>query len=194
MHACDFIQTLFFIILLNFLEDIMEVNYQKTIQLDTDVHSFKEYFGLLSLSFIPSKRIFFLIFKLIKGVLFKKLDELSNLFKENQDIFPYEYYDCLEINDMIKYTLKREPSSIKPKDLKFVRDVSDSFFDITSTKLELIKNNNCIIDENFYNVFNHEYDSFNAKLLNFKEYFYRNIYQESYDEQDVIDYLEIVWE
>ena len=174
MHTYVFIQTLFFIILLNFLEDIMEVNYQKTVQLDSDVHSFKEFIGVLSLSFIPSKRIFLLIFKLlIKGVLFKKvnyqktvqldtdvhsfkekLDELSNLFKENQDIFPYEYYDCLEINDMIKYTLKRDPSSIKLKDLKFVRDVSDSFFDITSTKLELIKNNNCIIDENFYNVFN----------------------------------------
>ena len=192
MHTYVFIQTLFFIILLNFLEDIMEVNYQKTVQLDSDVHSFKEFIGVLSLSFIPSKRIFLLIFKLlIKGVLFKKLDELSNLFKENQDIFPCEYYDCLEINDMIKYTLKRDPSSIKLKDLKFVRDVSDSFFDITSTKLELIKNNNCIIDENFYNVFNQEYDSFNVKLLKFKEYFYSNIYQESYDEQDVIDYLEV---
>ena len=165
MHTYAFIQTLFFIILLNFLEDIMEVNYQKTVQLDTDVHSFKE-----------------------------KLDELSNLFKENQDIFPCEYYDCLEINDMIKYTLKRDPSSIKPEDLKFVLDVSDPFFDITSTKLELIKNNNCIIDENFYNVFNQEYDSFNVKLLKFKEYFYSNIYQESYDEQDVIDYLEVAWE
>ena len=102
----------------------MEVNYQKTVQLDTDVHSFKE-----------------------------KLDEF--------------------ISNLIKYTLKRDPSSIK---------------------LGLIKNNNCIIDENFYNVFNQEYDSFNVKLLKFKEYFYSNIYQESYDEQDVIDYLEVAWE
>ena len=124
MHTYAFIQTLFFIILLNFLEDIMEVNYQKTVQLDTDVHSFKE-----------------------------KLDEF--------------------ISNLIKYTLKRDPSSIK---------------------LGLIKNNNCIIDENFYNVFNQEYDSFNVKLLKFKEYFYSNIYQESYDEQDVIDYLEVAWE
>lgn len=172
----------------------MEVNYQKTMQLNTDVHSFKEYIDMLSLLFIPSKKILLLIFKLIRMLLFKKLDDLCNLFKENQDIFPNEYYDCLEIIDMIKYTLKRDPSSIKPEDLKFIRHMSDSFFDITSTKLELIKNNDCIIDENFYNVFNPEYDSFNAKLLNFKEYFYGNIYQESYDEQDVIDYLKVAWE
>lgn len=176
------------------MESIMEVNYQKTMQLGTDVHSFKEYIELLSLLFIPSKRILLLIVKLIKRLLFKKLDELSNLFKDNQDIFPNEYYDCLEINGMIKYTLERDPSSIKPEDLKFIRAMSDSFFDITSTKLELIKDNNCIIDENFYNKFNPEYDSFNAKLLKFKEYFYGNVYQESYDEQDIVDYLKVAWE
>ena len=200
----------------------MEVNYQKTVQLDTDVHSFKEKLdefisnlikytlkrdpssiklGLIKNNNCIIDENFYNVFNQeydsfnVKLLKFKeKLDELSNLFKENQDIFPYEYYDCLEINAMIKYTLKRDPSSIKPEDLKFVRDVSDPFFDITSTKLELIKNNNCIIDENFYNVFNQEYDSFNVKLLKFKEYFYSNIYQESYDEQDVIDYLEVAWE
>lgn len=172
----------------------MDVNYQKTVQLNTDIISFRQGIGIMSLLLIPSKKILNLIAKIIKRILFIKLDKLSKLLKENQDIFPNEYYDCLELNDMIKYILKRENSLIKQEDINFVRDIHNSFFDLILFKLNLLKDNNCEFNEIFYDNFNPKYDSFNNDLIKFKEYFYNNIYQESFDEQDVIDYLNVAWE
>ena len=172
----------------------MEVNYQKTTQLNTDIISVKQSIGVMSLLLIPSKKILIFLVKIIRKILFKKLDELSNLLKENQDVFPSEYYDCIEINDMIKYTLKRDTSLIKPEDFNFVNDMHDSFFDLILYKLKLLKDNDCEFNENFYNNFNPKYNEFNEDLIKFKEYFYSNIQQESFDEQDMIDYLKIAWE
>lgn len=120
----------------------MEVTYQKTAELNTDIISFKRDIGIMSLLLIPSK-ILILMANIIKRILFKKLDKLSKLLKENQDIFPNEYYDCLEINDMIKYTLKRDTSLIKQDDFNFVSDIHNSFFELTLIKLKLLKKNNC---------------------------------------------------
>ena len=58
-------------------------------------------------------------------------------------------------------------------------------------KLNLLKDNECEFNENFYNKFNPKYDEFNNDLIKFKEYFYGIIYQESFDNQEVIDYLKI---
>lgn len=171
----------------------MEVTYQKTAELNTDIISFKRDIGIMSLLLIPSK-ILILMANIIKRILFKKLDKLSKLLKENQDIFPNEYYDCLEINDMIKYTLKRDTSLIKQDDLNFVSDIHNSFFELTLIKLKLLKKNNCEFNESFYNEFNPIYDEFNNNLIKFKEYFYSNVYQESFDEKDVVDYLKVALE
>lgn len=171
----------------------MEVNYQKTTELNMDILSFKRYSGVIFFLIRP-KRALILLAKIFIKILFGKLDELSNLIKENQDIFPYEYYDCLEINYMIKYTLKRDTSLITPEDLNFIDDMHHSFFELILFKLNLLKENNCEIDETFYEKFNPKYDSFNDDLIKFKEYFYSNIYQESFDENDVVDYLKVAWE
>lgn len=171
----------------------MEVTYQKTAELNTDIISFKRDIGIMSLLLIPSK-ILILMANIIKRILFKKLDKLSKLLKENQDIFPNEYYDCLEINDMIKYTLKRDTSLIKQDDFNFVSDIHNSFFELTLIKLKLLKKNNCEFNESFYNEFNPIYDEFNNNLIKFKEYFYSNVYQESFDEKDVVDYLKVALE
>ena len=168
----------------------MEVTYQKTTQLNTDIISFKRDISR-SILLIPSKKILILIAKLIKRVLFKKLDNVSKLLKENQDIFPNEYYDWIEINEMIQYTLKRDPSLIKQDDFNFVSDIHNSFFELMIYKLNLLKDNECEFNENFYNKFNTKYDEFNNDLIKFKEYFYGIIYQESFDNQEVIDYLKI---
>lgn len=171
----------------------MEVNYQKTTKLNTDIISIKQSIGVISRFLTPSK-ILIVFVKIIRKILFRKLDYLSNLLKKNQDIFPNEYYDCIEINDMIKYTLKRDISLINPEDLKFVENMHDSFFDLILYKLKLLKNNNCEFNESFYNNFNPKYDKFNEDLIKFKEYFYTYIHQESFNEQDVIDYLKVAWE
>ncbi len=171
----------------------MEITYQKTTELNTNIISFKRDIGIMSLLLIPSK-ILILMANIIKRVLFRKLDNLSKLLKENQDIFPNEYYDCLEINDMIKYTLKRDMSLIKQDDLNFVSDIHNSFFELTLIKLELLKKNDCEFNENFYNEFNPKYQEFNSNLIKYKEYFYSNVYQESFDEKDVLDYLKVAWE
>ena len=172
----------------------MTINYQKTIQLNTDIISYKQTIGVISLLLIPSKKILILIANLVKRVLFNRLDKLLKLLKENQDIFQDEYYDCLDINDMIKYTLKRENSLITPDDLKCISDIHNSFFDLILFKLNSLKNNNCEFNESFYDEFEPKYDSFNTDLMKFKEYFYCNIYQESFDKQDVVDYLNVAWE
>ena len=172
----------------------MGINYQKTIKLNTDIISYKQTIGVISLLLIPSKKILILIANIIKRALFTRLNKLAKLLKDNQDIFQNEYYDCLEINDMIKYTLKRENSLITQDDLKFVSDIHNSFFDLILFKLNLLKNNDCKFNESFYNEFEPKYDSFNTELINFKEYFYSNIYHESFDKQDVVDYLNIAWE
>ena len=171
----------------------MEVNYQKTTQLNTDIISFKRSIAFLSL-IIPSKKILMFLAKIFIRILFSKLDDLSKLLKENQDIFPNEYYDCLDIIDMIKYTLKRDTSLIKPEDLNFINDMHNSLFDLILSKLNLLKDNNCEINETFYNKYTVKYDSFNNDLIKFKEYFYSNIYKESFDENDVVDYLNVAWE
>lgn len=168
----------------------MEVTYQKTTQLNTDIISFKRDISR-SILLIPSKKILILIAKLVKRVLFKKLDNVSKLLKENQDIFPNEYYDWIEINEMIQYTLKRDPSLIKQDDFNFVSDIHNSFFELMIYKLNLLKDNECEFNKNFYNKFNPKYDEFNNDLIKFKEYFYGIIYQESFDNQEVIDYLKI---
>lgn len=49
-------------------------------------------------------------------------------------------------------------------------------------------------NESFYNEFNPIYDEFNNNLIKFKEYFYSNVYQESFDEKDVVDYLKVALE
>lgn len=176
----------------------MEVNYQKTMQLNTDITSFNHHIGVLSLLVIPSKRLVnygvVILSKFIKKLLFRELNKLSKLYYENRDIFPNEYYDCLEINDMIEYTLNRDLSLIKPEDLRFVNHMSNSFFELTSSKLELLKDNNYVIDEKFYDSFNPKYDQFNRDLIKSKEYFYRNIYNESFDEQEIADYINVAWE
>ena len=135
-----------------------------------------------------------LIANFIKRILFWKLKNLSKLLKENQDIFQNEYYDCLEINDMIKYTLNRNNSLITATDLNFINSLNDSFFELILYKLNLLKDNHCEFNETFFNDFNIKYDEFNNKLIKSKEYFYNNIYSESYDEQNVIDYLKVAWE
>ena len=168
----------------------MEVTYQKTTQFNTDIISFKRDISR-SILLIPSKKILILIAKLVKRVLFKKLDNVSKLLKENQDIFPNEYYDWIEINEMIQYTLKRDPSLIKQDDFNFVSDIHNSFFELMIYKLNLLKDNECEFNKNFYNKFNPKYDEFNNDLIKFKEYFYGIIYQESFDNQEVIDYLKI---
>ncbi len=172
----------------------MEVNYQKTRQLNTDIISFKQDIGIMSLLLIPSKKILNWIAAFIKKRLFNKLNKLSKLLKENQDIFPNEYYDWLEINDMIQYTLKRDASLIKQEDFNFINDLHNSFFELILYKLNLLKDSNCEFNENFYDKFNPKYNEFNNNLINFKEYFYSNIYQESFDEQEIIDYLKVAWE
>lgn len=172
----------------------MNITYQKTTQLNTDIISFKKYIGILSLLLIPSKRIILnLIASFIKKRLFNKIDKLSMLLKENQDIFPREYYDWLEINEMIKYTL-RDAMTIKQEDLNFVTNMLNSFFELILSKLNLLKSNNCEFNENFNNEFNIKYDEFNLELYEFKEYFYNNIYQESFDVEEIIDYLKVAWE
>ena len=171
----------------------MEVTYQKTTQLNTDILSFKRYIGIISL-LIPSKKILTILARLIIKMLFWKFDKLSKLLKENQDIFPNEYYDCLEIKDMIKYTLKRDISLITPNDLNFINDMHHSFFELILYKLNLLEDNQCEIDETFNRKYILKYDSFNNDLIKFKEYFYSNIYKESFDEQDIIDYLNVAWE
>lgn len=171
----------------------MEVNYQKTTQLNTDILSFKRYIGMISF-FIPSKKILSFLAKIVIKLLFNKLDELMKLLKENQDIFPNEYYDCLEINDMIKYTLNRDTSLITPEDINFIDDLYHSFFGLILYKLDLLKANNCEFNEMFNEKYAPKYDSFNNDLINFKEYFYNNIYQESFDEKEVVDYLNVAWE
>ena len=95
---------------------------------------------------------------------------------------------------MIKYTLKRDISSFKPEDLEFTKDMSKILLDLTKTKLDMIRDNNFMIDEVFYDAYNPIYDSFNAEILKYKEYFYANIYHESYDPQDIADYLKVAWE
>lgn len=171
----------------------MEVTYQKTAELNMDILSFKRYSGVIFFLIRP-KKILYVVTKIFIKIVFYKLDELSNLIKKNQDIFPNEYYDCLEINDMIKYTLKRDISLITPDDLNFIDDMHHCFFELVLFKLNLLKENNCAIDETFYKNFNPKYGSFNHDLIKFKEYFYSNIYQESVNEDDVLDYLKVAWE
>lgn len=172
----------------------MEISYQKTNQLNTDIISFKKDIGIMSLLLIPSKKILNWFAKIIKWRLFKKMDKLSKLLKENKDIFPNEYYDCLEINEMIKYTLNRDYSLIKQDDFNFINDMNNAFFELILCKLTLLKDSGCEFNESFHNKFDSKYDKFNENLINFKEYFYSNIYQESFNEQDVIDYLKVAWE
>ena len=171
----------------------MEITYQKTKQLNMDIISFKRVIGIISLLLLPSG-LLNLIANFIKRILFWKLKNLSKLLKENQDIFQNEYYDCLEINDMIKYTLNRNNSLITATDLNFINSLNDSFFELILYKLNLLKDNHCEFNETFFNDFNIKYDEFNNKLIKSKEYFYNNIYSESYDEQNVIDYLKVAWE
>ncbi len=172
----------------------MEVNYQHTTQLNTEILSYKQGFAFISVLSTLPKMALRLAIKILRWMLFRKMDEFSKFLKRNRDIFPNEYYDCLEINDMIKYTLKRDISLTRPEDLEFITDISNSFFDLTTSKLDMIRDNDCRIDETFHDTYNPVYDSFNAELLKYKEYFYANIYNESYDEQDIADYLKIVWE
>lgn len=172
----------------------MEVNYQKTTQLNMDIISFRRSIAFISLLLIPSKKILILLIKISRWFLFRKLDGLTKFFKQNQDIFPNEYFDCIEINDMVKYTLKRDISLFKPEDLTFVDNLYDSFFNLILSKLKLLENNNCVFDEKFYDAFNPQYESFNQDLIKFKEYFYINIYQEPFDEKEIMDYLKVAWE
>ena len=108
----------------------MELNYQKTAQLNTDIISFKQDIGIMSLLLIPSKKVLNWIANIIKRILFNKLNKVSKLLKENQDIFPNEYYDWLEINDMIQYSVKRDTSLITQEDFNFVNDIHNSFFEL----------------------------------------------------------------
>ena len=171
----------------------MEITYQKTKQLNMDIISFKRVIGIISLLLLPSG-LLNLIANFIKRILFWKLKNLSKLLKENQDIFQNEYYDCLEINDMIKYTLNRNNSLITATDLNFINSLNDSFFELILYKLNLLKDNHCEFNETFFNDFNIKYDEFTNNLIKSKEYFYNNIYSESYDKQDIIDYLKVAWE
>ena len=171
----------------------MEITYQKTKQLNMDIISFKRVIGIMSLLLLPSG-LLNLIANFIKRILFWKLKNLSKLLKENQDIFQNEYYDCLEINDMIKYTLNRNNSLITATDLNFINSLNDSFFELILYKLNLLKDNHCEFNETFFDDFNIKYDEFTNNLIKSKEYFYNNIYSESYDKQDIIDYLKVAWE
>ena len=171
----------------------MEITYQKTKQLNMDIISFKRVIGIISLLLLPSG-LLNLIANFIKRILFWKLKNLSKLLKENQDIFQNEYYDCLEINDMIKYTLNRNNSLITATDLNFINSLNDSFFELILYKLNLLKDNHCEFNETFFDDFNIKYDEFTNNLIKSKEYFYNNIYSESYDKQDIIDYLKVAWE
>ena len=172
----------------------MELNYQKTAQLNTDIISFKQDIGIMSILLIPSKKVLNWIANIIKRILFNKLNKVSKLLKENQDIFPNEYYDWLEINDMIQYSLKRDASLITQEDFNFVNDIHNSFFELILYKLNLLKDNDYELNESFQDNFNMKYSEFNNNLIKFKEYFYSNIYQESFDAQEVIDYLNVAWE
>ena len=164
----------------------MEITYKKTKQLNMDIISFKRVMGIMYLLLLPSK---LLNLFLLKKFYFGNWIIYRNYLKENQDIFPNEYYDYLDINDMIKYTLKRNNSFITNNDFNFVNFLIDIFF-----KLILLKDNEYKFNETFPYDFNIEYGKFNIELFKSKEYFYNNIYSENYDEQDVIDYLKVALE
>ena len=145
----------------------MEITYKKTKQLNMDIISFKRVMGIMYLLLLPSK---LLNLFLLKKFYFGNWIIYRNYLKENQDIFPNEYYDYLDINDMIKYTLKRNNSFITNNDFNFVNFLIDIFFKLILYKLNLLKDNEYKFNETFPYDFNIKYGKFNIGLFKSKEY------------------------
>ncbi len=118
--------------------------------------------------------------------LYQIMDEIAILLKESP-LFNDEYFDFCEIEDMTKYTLNREYSLIQDSDLEFILKLVKNFSELIDYKIDLIENDD--FDEKSFEI---KYNSYLTNFNNSQTYFYKNICDESLDDDLFIKYTNII--
>ena len=120
--------------------------------------------------------------------LYNSMDSLATALKNNE-LFYDEYFDFCEIQDMIKDTLNRDSSLITQSDLEFIMGLVEDFSRLLNCKIDLIENNEFNEKE-----FESGYDSYLTKFQEYQIYFYKNICDETLDDDLFIEYANIIVE
>jgi hypothetical protein len=113
--------------------------------------------------------------------LYQEMDEIAEELKKN-DLFYDKYFDFLEIEDIIKYTLDRDLRLITESDFDFISKLIKDFYNLTYFKNEVFDNEK----------FETRYDSYLSDFNDSKTYFYNNICDETMDEDLFIKYCSII--
>jgi len=181
----------------------MQINYQN--KYNIDLEDIKEHLkAIFELILKPSKQVINKIKNNPKNIefsndeiqiirhhmnkLYQDMDEICIELKRN-DFFYDEYFDFCEIEDLIKYTLNRNLSLITESDFEFISELIKDFFNLIDFKLTLVENN--VYDNE---KFKRRYDRYLSDFDKSKTYFYKNICDESLDNDLFIKYCNIIME
>lgn len=181
----------------------MQINYQNNYNIDLE--DIKEHLkAIFELILKPSKQVINKIKNKPKPIefsdneiqiiryhmseLYHDMDEISIELKSN-DFFYDEYFDFCEIEDMIKFTLNRNLSLITESDFEFISELIKDFYNLIDFKLTLVENK--VYDDE---KFKHRYNRYLSDFDKSKTYFYKNICDETLDDDLYIKYCNIIME
>lgn len=118
-------------------------------------------------------------------------DELAVILKE-QPLFREEFFDFLEVQQIMEYTLKNQDYT-KPNvdQTKFIKELFEEFSDLINHKVNLLDAipDQKELEEKTESKYQPKYESFQKVLFKYKEKFYLEIYTPSGKHKETIDNL-----